>query len=113
MRASATREKLNILVCLTLKRSSVLTYRNFVLKKIVLFQCFLLDLIGNGFAILLRMAMESWTLVLFMAGPKSVLEVVHISRVEIAEKNNHPRVLERSVCLFGDTFTCVSNCYRK
>ena len=40
---------------------------------------FLLNPIGNGFAILFRMAMESWTLGLFMAGPKSVFEMVHIS----------------------------------
>ena len=59
------------------------------------------------------MAMESWTLVLFMEGTKSVFEMVHISRAEIAEENNLPRVLEKIVCLFADTFTCVSNCYHK
>ena len=62
-----------------------------------------MDLIGNGFAILFRMAMEGWPLILFMAGPKSVLEMVHISRAEIAEENNNPRVLEKRVCLFADT----------
>ena len=48
-----------------------------------------------------------------MAGPKSVLEMVHISRAKIAEENNHPRVLEKRACLFADTFTCVSHYYRK
>ena len=59
-------------------------------------------------AILFRMAIESWT-----SGPNSVLEMVHIFRAEIAEENNDPRVLEKRVCLFADTFTCVSNCYSK
>ena len=45
-----------------------------------------------------------------MAGPKSVFEMVHISRAEIAEENNLPRVLEKRVCLFADTFTYGSNC---
>ena len=40
----------------------------------------LLYLIENVFAILFRVAMESWTLFLLMAGPKSVLEMVHISQ---------------------------------
>ena len=48
-----------------------------------------------------------------MAGPRSVFEMVHISMAEIAEENNLPRVLEKRVCLFADTFTYVSNCYRK
>ena len=48
-----------------------------------------------------------------MAGPKSVFEMVHISRAEIADENNLLRVLEKRVCLFADTFTCVSNCYHK
>ena len=46
-----------------------------------------------------------------MAGPKSVFEMVHIRRAEIAEENNRPRVAEKRICLFADTFTCVSNCY--
>ena len=40
-----------------------------------------------------------------MAGPKSVFEMVHIAKVEIAEENNLPRTLEKWVCLFADTFT--------
>ena len=54
-------------------------------------------------------AMENWTFVLFKAGLKSVFEMVHISKAEIAKENNLPRVLEKRVCLFADTFTCVSN----
>ena len=38
-----------------------------------------LDHIGNDFAILFHIAMEGQTLGLFMAGPKSVFEMVHIS----------------------------------
>ena len=30
-----------------------------------------------------------------MAGPKSVLEIVHIVKAEIAEENNLPRALEK------------------
>ena len=48
-----------------------------------------------------------------MAGPKTVFEMVHISWAEIAEEKNLPRVLEKKVCLFADTFTYGSNCYRK
>ena len=48
-----------------------------------------------------------------MAGPKSVSEMVHISRAEVAEENNLPRVLEKRVRLFADTFTYGSNCYSK
>ena len=48
----------------------------------------LLNPIENDFAILFRMAMENKTLGLLMAGPKSVLEMVHISWDEIAEENN-------------------------
>ena len=47
-----------------------------------------------------------------MAGPKSVFEMVHISRAEVAEENNLPRVLEKRVCLFADTFTYGSNCWK-
>ena len=36
----------------------------------------------------------------------------HISG-RIAEENNLPRVLVKYVCLFADTFTYASNCYRK
>ena len=55
----------------------------------------LLDPVENGFAILFRVAMENETLGLFMAGPKSVLEMVHIAKAEIAEENNLPRALEK------------------
>ena len=54
-----------------------------------------------------------WKIRPFMAGPKSVFEMVHISRAEIAEENILQRVLEKRVCLFADTFTYGSNCYRK
>ena len=56
------------------------------------------------------MAKENWTLGLFITGPKSVFEMVHISRSEMAEENNLPRVLEKRVCLFKDIFTYGSNC---
>ena len=48
----------------------------------------LLNPIENDFAILFRMAMENQSLGLFMAGPKNVSEMVHISQAEIAEENN-------------------------
>ena len=48
-----------------------------------------------------------------MAGPKSVFQMVHISLPEITEEIIEPRVLEKRVCLFADTFTSVGNCYRK
>ena len=49
-----------------------------------------------------------------MAGLKSVLEIVHISWAEIAEENNITTSFgEKKVSLFADTFTYVSNCYRK
>ena len=48
-----------------------------------------------------------------MAGPKSVFEMVQISRADIADESNLPRVLEKKVGLYPDTFTCVSNYYRK
>ena len=56
--ASATREKLNILVYLTYKESPVLTYHNFVLRK---FAIIMLPLghIRNDFVILFHLAMES------------------------------------------------------
>ena len=40
-----------------------------------------------------------------MAGPKSVFEMVHIAKAQIAEENNLARALEKQVCLFADTFT--------
>ena len=48
-----------------------------------------------------------------MAGPKSVLEMVHISYAEIAKENNVTTSFGKKVCLFAATFTYVSNCYRK
>ena len=62
---------------------------------------------------LFHMAMENYTLGLFMAGLKSVTKMVRISLAEMAEENNVTTVLEKMVCLFPDTFTYVSNCYRK
>ena len=108
VRASATREKFNVLVCLTQKRSPVLTYRNFVLRKLCYFYaprphqkwlcCFVPY--GNG---------KSFVHV----RTEKCIELLHISKAEIAEENNLPRVLEKKVSLFVDTFTYVSNCYRK
>ena len=34
-------------------------------------------------------------------------------RPKSPRKMIEPRVLEKRVCLFADTFSCVSNCYRK
>ena len=48
-----------------------------------------------------------------MAEQKSVFEMVHISKAEIVEKNNIPTSFGEKVCLFADTSTYVSNCYRK
>ena len=48
-----------------------------------------------------------------MAGPKSVLEMVHICKTEIAEENDRATSFREKSCLVADTFTCVSNCYRK
>ena len=48
-----------------------------------------------------------------MAEPKSVLEMVHISRPKSPRKIIEQRALEKEACLFADTFTYVSNCYRK
>ena len=61
--------------------------------------------------ILIYMATESWTLRLFMAGPKSKLEATRFVQkgVPIKPKSPRkiiePRVLEKKVCLFADTFT--------
>ena len=49
----------------------------------------------------------------FHGGSEKCVDLLHISMAEIAEENNLPRVLEKLVCLFGDTFTDASNCYRK
>ena len=46
-------------------------------------------------------------------GAQNCVDLLHISVAEIAEENNLPRVLEKYVCLFADTFTYASNCYRK
>ena len=48
-----------------------------------------------------------------MAGLKSVFEMVHISRAEIAEENNLPRVLEKKSLFICRHITCVSNRYLK
>ena len=44
-----------------------------------------------------------------MTGSKKCVELLHISKAEIAEENNLPRVFEKQVRLFADTFTYVSN----
>ena len=49
------------------------------------------------------MAMENQTLGLFMAGPETVFEMVHISLAEIAEENNLPRVLGKGVSVYLQT----------
>ena len=49
----------------------------------------------------------------FFGGAENCVDLPHISVAEIAEENNLPRVLEKYVCLFADTFTYASNCYRK
>ena len=50
----------------------------------------------------------------FFGGAENCVDLLHISVAEIAEENNNlPRVLEKYVCLFADTFTYASNCYRK
>ena len=49
----------------------------------------------------------------FFGGAENCVDLLHISVAEIAEENNLPRVLEKYVCLFADTFTFASNCYRK
>ena len=41
------------------------------------------------------------------------VDLLHRSVAEIAEENNLLRVFENWVCLFADTFTYASNCYRK
>ena len=46
-------------------------------------------------------------------GGENCVDLLHISVTEIAEENNLPRVLEKYVCLFADTFTYASNCYCK
>ena len=49
----------------------------------------------------------------FHGRAENCVDLLHISVAEIAEENNLPRVLEKYVCLFADTFTYASNCYRK
>ena len=49
----------------------------------------------------------------FHDGAENCVDLLHISVVEIVEENNLPRVLEKYVCLFADTFTYASNCYYK
>ena len=44
---------------------------------------------------------------------ENCVDLLHISVAEIAEENNLARVLEKYVCLFADTFTYASNCFRK
>ena len=49
----------------------------------------------------------------FFGGAENCVDLLHTSVAEIAEENNLPRVLEKYVCLFADTFTYASNCYSK
>ena len=49
----------------------------------------------------------------FFRGAENCVDLLHISVVKIAEENNLPRVLEKYVCLFADTFTYASNFYHK
>ena len=49
----------------------------------------------------------------FFGGAENCVGLLHISVAEIAAENNLPRVLEKHVCLFADTFTYASNCYYK
>ena len=58
------------------------------------------------------MAMESWSLILLIAGPKSKLEATRFVQkrctylAEIAKENNRTTSFgEKKVCLFADTFT--------
>ena len=53
--------------------TSFVTYQNYAVTML------LINPIENDFAILFHVPMESETLGLFMAGPKSVTEMVHIS----------------------------------
>ena len=46
-------------------------------------------------------------------GTENCVDLLYISVAEIAPENNLPRVMEKYVCLFPDTFTNASNCYRK
>ena len=48
----------------------------------------------------------------FWRGRKLCGFAVHISGRN-RRGNNLPRVLEKYVCLFADTFTYASNCFRK
>ena len=94
MRASATREKLYVLVCLTQKRSPVLTYRNFVLRKLCYYYaplrphrkwlCYFVPY-GHG-----KLGLS------FVHGrAETCIELLHISKAETAEENNLPRDLEK------------------
>ena len=49
----------------------------------------------------------------FHGGAEKCVDLLHISVAEIAKENNLPRVLEKYVCLFANTFTYASNWYRK
>ena len=49
----------------------------------------------------------------FHGGAENCVDLLHIPVAEIAKENDLPRVSEKYVCLFADTFTYASNCYRK
>ena len=50
---------------------------------------------------------------IFHGEAENCVDLLHISVAEIAEENNLPRVLEKYICLFADSFTYASNCYCK
>ena len=65
-------------------------------QEIVLLLCSSLDPIGNGFAILLY-GHGKLDLRFVHGRAEKCIEMVHISKAEIAEENNLPRVLEKYV----------------
>ena len=67
----------------------------------------LLDPIGNGHGKLDLSLVHG-------RAEKCISEIVHKLKAEIAEENNIiSSFFREKVCLFADTFTYVSNCYRK
>ena len=102
MRASATREKLNMLEYLTLK-DCPFCLKGFLLRKL----CVLLPVnhINNDIFFIFVLSHGKLDLNFFlMAGPKSA-KLQHTSEAEIAEKNNY-RVLEKYARLVA--VTCFS-----
>ena len=111
MRASATRNKLNIFSILNIKNRTILTYRNFILKKFVLF-VLTLDHIGNAFLYFDLYGHGKLNLKFVHGRAKSRLEATRFVqkrctflRPKSPKKIIEPRVLEKKVCLFVDTLT--------